>query len=54
MRAVRPLLTLALGASVLVAACGGSSAAEGTAPTIASSAIPTATRAASSPLLDWP
>jgi hypothetical protein len=53
MRPVRPLLALALGASALIAACGGSSAAEST-PTIASAAIPTATQASTSPLLDWP
>jgi hypothetical protein len=55
MRAVRPLLALALSASALVAACGGDSAAESTAPTIAPRAIPAAARQASrSPLLDWP
>jgi outer membrane protein assembly factor BamB len=54
MRAVRPCLALALTASVLVAACGGSSAAESTTPTIPSGAIPAATQASTGPLLDWP
>jgi outer membrane protein assembly factor BamB len=54
MRAVRPRLALALTASVLIAACGGSSTAESSTPTIASKAIPTATRASTSRLLDWP
>ncbi len=54
MRAARPRLALALTASVLIAACGGSSAAESSTPTIATNAIPTATRAFASRLLDWP
>ncbi|MFI4989995.1 MAG: PQQ-binding-like beta-propeller repeat protein [Solirubrobacterales bacterium] len=54
MRAVRPRLALALTASALIAACGGSSAAESSTPTIAPEAIPTATRASTSRLLDWP
>jgi putative pyrroloquinoline-quinone binding quinoprotein len=54
MRGVRPLLALALSASVLIAACGGDSAAESTAPTIAPRAIPAAAQASTSPLLDWP
>ncbi len=54
MRAVRPRLALALTASVLIAACGGSSAADSSTPTIAADAIPTATKASTSRLLDWP
>jgi PQQ-like domain len=54
MSAVRPRLALALAATVLIAACGGSSAAESSTPTIATNEIPTATRAFASRLLDWP
>ncbi|HEY2570893.1 MAG TPA: PQQ-binding-like beta-propeller repeat protein [Solirubrobacteraceae bacterium] len=54
MRAVRPRLALALTASVLIAACGGSSAAESSTPTIATGAIPAASQASNSRLLDWP
>ena len=54
MRAVRPCLALALIASVLIAACGGDSAAESSTPTIATNAIPTASQASNSRLLDWP
>jgi hypothetical protein len=54
MRAVRPCLALALIASALIAACGGSSEAESSTPTIATNAIPTASRASNSRLLDWP
>jgi hypothetical protein len=54
MRAVRLRLALALAASVLLTACGGSSAAESSAPTIATRAIPDATPASASRLLDWP
>lgn len=54
MRAVRLRLALALTASALIAACGGSSAAESSTPTIAAKAIPAATRASTSRLLDWP
>jgi outer membrane protein assembly factor BamB len=52
--AVRPLLSLALCASVLLAACGGDSAADGSTPTIAANAIPAASQASGSRLLDWP
>ncbi|MCW3029888.1 MAG: PQQ-binding-like beta-propeller repeat protein [Solirubrobacterales bacterium] len=48
--ALAPLLV----ASVLVASCGGSSAAESSTPTIESGAIPVAARASSATLLDWP
>jgi DNA-binding beta-propeller fold protein YncE len=54
MRAVRPCLALALIASVLIAACGGNSQAESSTPTIAANAIPTASQASNSRLLDWP
>src|ERR1700733_3265003 len=54
MRAVRPCLALALIASVLIAACGGNSEAESSTPTIATNAIPTASQASNSRLLDWP
>jgi outer membrane protein assembly factor BamB len=54
MRAVRPCLALALSASVLIAACGGSSEAESSTPTIAVSAVPAASQASNSRLLDWP
>lgn len=54
MRAVRPRLALALTTSALIAACGGSSAAESSTPTIGAEAIPTATRASTTRLLDWP
>lgn len=54
MRAVRPRLALALTASVLIAACGGNSAAESSTPTIATDAIPAASQASNSRLLDWP
>jgi hypothetical protein len=54
MRAVRPCLALALSASVLIAACGGSSAAESSTPTIAAGAVPTSSQASNSRLLDWP
>jgi outer membrane protein assembly factor BamB len=54
MRAVRPCLALALSASALIAACGGSSEAESSTPTIAVSAVPAASQASNSRLLDWP
>src|SRR4051812_44982798 len=54
MRAVRPCLALALSASVLIAACGGDSAAESSTPMIATSAVPAAPQAAAGRLLDWP
>jgi hypothetical protein len=54
MRVARLRLALVLMASVFVASCGGSSAAESSTPTIAAGAIPTATRASTKPLLDWP
>jgi len=44
---------LALAAGVLLGACG-SPAAESSTPTIAADAIPPATQASTSPLLDWP
>jgi len=53
-RLARPGLALALTASALLVACGGSSAAESSTPTIATDAIPTASRASTSRLLDWP
>jgi hypothetical protein len=52
--AVRPLLSLALCASVLVAACGGDSAADSSTPTIAAAAVPAASQVSASRLLDWP
>ncbi len=54
MRAVRPCLALALSASVLIAACGGSSAAESSTPTISAAAVPTSSQASDVRLLDWP
>jgi hypothetical protein len=54
MRAVRPIFALALAVSCMIAACGGNSADGSSAPTIAADAIPAATRASTSPLLDWP
>ncbi len=38
----------------MIAGCGGSSAAESSTPTIAAGAIPSATQASTSRLLDWP
>jgi PQQ-like domain len=54
MRVARLRLALVLTASVFVASCGGSSAAESSTPTIAPGAIPTATSASTKTLLDWP
>jgi len=54
MRAVRPCLALVLSASVLIAACGGNSAAESSTPTISAAAVPTSSQATNSRLLDWP
>jgi hypothetical protein len=54
MRVARLRLALVLTASVFVASCGGSSAAESSTPTVAPGAIPTATDASMKALLDWP
>src|SRR6185312_2484615 len=55
MRAHPHALAALLAASVLVASCGGSSAAESSTPTVASDAIPRAQHASTAPtLLDWP
>jgi hypothetical protein len=54
MRVAGLRLALVLTASVFVASCGGSSAAESTTPTVAPGAIPTATNASRKALLDWP
>src|ERR1700751_2139317 len=54
MRVARLRLAVVLTASVFVASCGGSSAAESSTPTIAPGAIPTATGASTKALLDWP
>jgi hypothetical protein len=55
MRAHPHALAALLAASLLVASCGGSSAAESSTPTVASDAIPRAQHASTAPtLLDWP
>jgi hypothetical protein len=54
MRVARLRLALVLTASVFVASCGGSSAAESSTPTVGPGAIPTATDASTKALLDWP
>jgi hypothetical protein len=54
MRVLRPCLALVLSASLLIGACGGNSAADSSTPTIATSAVPAASQAAGSRLLDWP